>query len=174
MNLPEVTLESLRARITKIFPAQIRACLEQLDDEQLWWRPNEASNSVGNLVIHVSGSLNHYLNRAVGGFAYDRDRDAEFAERRHLPKAEVLAIFNDMVSKAEQTFAALTPERLGDPSPEPKLYNFVLEDLLNVAVHLSNHTGQIVWITKMLREGGVDEVWIRTYRELGGWKRREA
>ena len=170
----DILIDALRTRIAAVFPAQIRASLEPLSDEQLWWRPNESSNSVGNLVLHVSGSLNHYLNRAVGGFEYDRDRDAEFAERRHIPKAELLAIFDDMVSKAEQTFAALTPERLAEPSPEPKMYDVVLEDVINVAVHLSNHTGQIVWITKMLREGGVDEVWIRTYRELGGWKRRNA
>src|SRR4051794_26041832 len=97
-------LASLRTRITKVFPAQIRECLAQLDDEQIWWRPNESSNSVGNLVIHLAGSLNHYLNRAVGGFEYDRDRAAEFAERRHIPKDELLAIFDDMVAKADQTF----------------------------------------------------------------------
>ena len=108
--LPYV-LSSLHVRITKVFPAQVRECLAQLDDEQIWWRPNESSNSVGNLVIHLSGSLNHYLNRGIGGFEYDRDRAAEFAERRHIPKDELLAIFDDMVSKAEQTFDALTVDR---------------------------------------------------------------
>src|SRR5205823_8124238 len=96
--LPYV-LASLRARITKVFPAQIRECLAKLDDEQIWWRPNESSNSVGNLVIHLAGSLNHFLNRQLGGFDYDRDRAAEFAERRHIPKDELLATFDEMVSK---------------------------------------------------------------------------
>ncbi len=167
--LPYV-LSSLRVRITKVFPAQVRECLAQLDDEQIWWRPNESSNSVGNLVIHLSGSLNHYLNRGIGGFEYDRDRAAEFAERRHIPKEELLAIFDDMVTKAEQTFDALTIERLGDPSPEPKMYTLVVEDVLSVMSHIANHTGQILWITKMLKDGALDEVWMKTHKRLGGWK----
>jgi uncharacterized damage-inducible protein DinB len=167
--LPYV-LASLRTRITKVFPAQIRECLAKLDDEQIWWRPNETSNSIGNLVIHLTGSLNHYLNRAIGGIDYNRDRAAEFAERRHIPKDELLAAFDDMVSKADQTFEALTVERLGDPSPEPKMYTLVVEDLISVMSHIANHTGQILWITKMLKDGALDEVWMKTHKHLGGWK----
>lgn len=168
-DIADHVLESLRARITAVFPAEIRQCVEMLDDEQLWWRPNESSNSVGNIVLHVSGSLNHYLNKLIGGFDYNRDRAAEFAERRHLPKAELLSIFDDMVAKAEQTFNALTPARLGVPSPEPKMYKVVVQDLIGIATHLANHAGQVLWITKMLREGAVDEVWMRTHKNLGGW-----
>lgn len=172
-ELASLTIDSLRARITRIFPAQIRQCLEQLDDEQIWWRPNEPSNSIGNLVLHLTGSLNHYLNRNVGGVEYDRNREAEFAERRHMPKAELLALFDDMVAKAEKTFDGLTPERLMQPSPEPKMSQYVIQDLLNVGVHISTHTGQILWITKMLREGALDEVWMHTHKRLGGWIPRE-
>ncbi|SRR6266852_723074 len=173
----ELVLTSLRARITGIFPAQIRTCIEQLDDDQIWWRPNETSNSVGNLVLHLSGSLNHYLNFDIGGCEYHRDRAAEFAERRHVPKEELLAMFNDMVVKAEKTFEGVSVERLSSPSPEPKMYTLLVEDLLTIGIHVSNHTGQIIWITKMLREGAIDDVWIRTHKQLGGWpgrQRREA
>ena len=163
-------LTALRARVTKVMPAEVRDCVALLDDEQIWWRPNEQSNSVGNIILHVSGSLNHYLNRNIGGIDYDRDRAAEFAERRTIPKAELLAIFDDMVARAEQTFDALTLERLGDASPEPKMHASVMEDLINVAVHFSNHAGQIVWITKMLRGDAVDEVWIRAHKE-NVWRR---
>jgi hypothetical protein len=163
-------LASLRARVTKVFPAQIRECLARLDDEQIWWRPNESSNSVGNLVIHLSGSLNHYLNRAIGGIDYNRDRDAEFAERRHIPKGELLMIFDDMVANAEKTFESVTIARLGDPSPEQKMYDVVIEDLIGIATHVASHTGQILWITKMLKDGSLHEVWMKTHKHLGGWK----
>jgi uncharacterized damage-inducible protein DinB len=170
-DVQQVALDALRVRITRIFPEQIRGCLDQLTDEQIWWRPNEKANSVGNLVLHLAGSINHFLNRAVGGIDYQRDRPAEFAERGTIPKAQLRATFDDMVSKAERTFAGLTPESLAAPSPEGKLYTLVIEDLLTVAVHFSNHAGQIVWITKMLRESVVDDIWIRTHRELGGWRK---
>ena len=165
-------LAALRARITAVFPAQVRAALASLTDEQLWWRPNEKSNSIGNLVVHLTGSLNHYLNRNLGGLDYTRDRAAEFAERRMLPKSEVLARFDEMVANAERTFARLTPESLGEPSPEPDMHSIVFEDVINVAMHLATHTGQIVWIAKMLDEGAVDEVWIRSHRAEGAWKPR--
>ena len=171
-DISRITLEALRNRITRIFPAQVRAAVEGLTEDQLWWRPNESSNSIGNLVLHISGSLDHYLNRGLGEFQYDRDRDAEFAERRRIPKAEVMQRFDAMVARADKTFQKLTPTRLIEPSPEEKIYSIVFEDLLAVALHFANHTGQIVWIAKMFREGAIDDIWIRTHKELGGWKRR--
>jgi hypothetical protein len=167
----EIAFEALRVRITKVFPDQIRKALEPLTDEQLWWRPNEAANSIGNLVVHLTGSLNHFLNKDFGGLEFTRDREAEFKERRVIPKSEVLAAFDEMVSGAEKTFASLSPARLTDPSTEPKINRYVFEDLLNIALHLSNHAGQIVWIVKMLREGSVDEVWIKSHRSTGAWVR---
>lgn len=167
-------LASLRARITGVFPAQIREAVAKLTDDQLWWRPNEASNSVGNLILHLSGSLNHFLNRDFGGLAYERDRDHEFAERRQIPRAELMAIFDEMVANAEKTFDQITVERLGDPSPEPRMYEVAIEDLIAILAHIAGHGGQILWIAKMLSGGGLDDVWMRAHREQGGWRKREA
>ena len=169
-QVADVTLHALRVRITQVLPAQIRACLDKLSDEEIWWRPNEQSNSVGNLVLHLTGSLNHYLNRGLGGIEFNRDRDAEFAERRHIPRAELRDRFDDMVRKAEQTFTAITSERLAQPSVEPKMNRLVVEDLINIASHLATHAGQILWITKMFR-GGIDDIWIKTHKTLGAWRK---
>jgi len=169
-ELAAVALEALKARICRVFPAQIRAAVDSLDDEQIWWRPNETSNSVGNLLLHLSGSLNHYLNRQIGGLDYTRDRPAEFAERRHIPRAELMATFDAMVANSEKTFEGITPDRLAAASPEQKMYTLLVEDLIAVATHLSTHAGQIVWIAKMLKDGALDDVWIRTHKRLGGWK----
>jgi uncharacterized damage-inducible protein DinB len=166
----EVLLDALRTRITRVFPAQVRGAVESLTDEQIWWRPNEQSNSIGNIVLHLTGSLDHYLNRNFGGYDYNRDRAAEFAERRTIPKDELLQSFDAMVARAERTFDGLTPERLEDPSPEPAMHSVVLQDLVNILGHIANHAGQVVWIAKMLRGDAVDEIWIRTHRQLGAWK----
>jgi hypothetical protein len=166
-----IALTALRTRITRVFPAQVRTAVANLSDEQIWWRPNESSNSIGNLIVHLSGSLNHYLNRNIGGIAYERDRPAEFAERRVIPKDELLAMFDDMVARAERTFEGLTVDRLAEASPEPAMHEIVLEDLINVAVHLATHAGQIVWIAKMQSEGAVREVWIKSHRNEGAWKK---
>jgi hypothetical protein len=168
----EIAFNAFRTRITGVFPAQIRAAVEKLTDEQVWWRPNEASNSIGNIVLHLTGSLNHFLNRNLGGLDYTRDRAAEFSERRAIPKTELMALFDGMVANAEKTFGSLTPERMNDASPEPTMHSIVFEDLLNVTAHLANHTGQIVWIAKTFDGGALDEVWMRSHRSQGAWKKK--
>ncbi len=166
------TLEAIRVRITQVLPAQVRTAVEKLDEEQIWWRPNEKSNSVGNLVLHLSGSLNLYLNRNIGGFDYKRDRDAEFAERGPIPKEKLLKIFDNMVTKAEETLSKLSADRLAGPSSDPERNILLIDDLVSILTHISTHTGQILWITKMLNEGALDEVWMRTHKRLGGWRQR--
>lgn len=168
-DLASQTLAALRIRITRVFPAQLRAALLALDDEQIWFRPNQSSNSIGNLVLHLNGSLDLYLNRNMGGIPFQRDRPGEFADRRLLPRAELLQAFDSMMERAEGTFDRLDGGSLSGPSPEPEKYQLLVEDLISVAVHLATHTGQIVWIAKMLREGAIDEAWIRSHREHGGW-----
>ena len=169
-DLASLTLEPIRARITQVLPTQVRAAVEKLSEEEMWWRPNEKSNSVGNLVLHISGSLNLYLNNNMGGITYERDRPGEFAARGPMPKREVMAIFEDMVAKAEQTFKKMRPEQLAGPSSEPDKYDALVQDLIGIVTHVANHTGQILWITKMLEEGSLDEVWIRAHKHQGGWK----
>ncbi|MEO8381299.1 MAG: DUF1572 family protein [Acidobacteriota bacterium] len=166
----DLALNALRTRITRVFPAQIRAAMEPLTEEQIWWRPNEASNSIGNIVLHLTGSLDHFLNRNIGGFAFERNRPAEFAERTAIPKSELLAAFDAMVARGAESFDRLTPERLEDPSPETKMHTIVFEDLMNILAHLANHTGQVVWISKMLSGGAIDEVWVHAHRDFGAWK----
>src|SRR5438552_11097190 len=117
-ELAAPTLEAIRVRVTQVLPAQVRTAVEKLAEEQIWWRPNEKSNSIGNLVLHLSGSLNHYLNRNIGGTTYERDRDAEFSQRGPMDRATLMGIFDEMVATAEKTFDKLTPERLAGPSSE--------------------------------------------------------
>ena len=169
-DISSFALEALRIRVTRVLPAQIRSCIEQLSEEQLWWKPNEQSNSVGNLVLHVCGAVLHFLCRGVGKLEYERDRAAEFAESSAVTKTQLLAKFDEMVKKAEQTFDETEASRLSEPSTEPDYYSVVFEDLFGIAIHLATHTGQIVYVTKMLKEGSVNDLWAQTHRELGAWK----
>jgi hypothetical protein len=168
----DIVLAALRTRITGVFPDQIRVAIAPLTDEQLWWRPNESSNSIANLMLHLTGSLNTFLNRNLGGLDYTRDREAEFAERRMMPKAEVLALFDEMTANAVRTFDGLTPEGLSAPSPEQAMVSFVVEDLVNILAHIAAHTGQILWIAKMLTDGSLGDVWMKSHRAQGAWKKR--
>jgi uncharacterized damage-inducible protein DinB len=168
LSLDEVALEALRGRITRILPAQIRACVEELDEEQLWWRPNERANSVGNLVLHLSGSMRHYLSRGVGGLEYERDRPAEFRERGPLPKQQLLSTFDETIAQATSVLESFDAARLLEPTDEPDYYPRIFDQIFGVAMHLATHAGQIIFVTKMLKEGSLDELWIRTHRSDRG------
>jgi uncharacterized damage-inducible protein DinB len=163
-DLSKTALDALRSRITRILPAQIRACVEELSEDQLWWRPNEQANSVGNLVLHVSGSLRHYLSDRVGGMQYLRNRPAEFAERGPVPKQQLLATFDETIRQAAQVLDSFDANRFLDTTDEPDYVPTVFDLIFNISIHLATHAGQIVYVTKALKEGSLDELWIRTHK----------
>lgn len=162
-TLDRVALEALRSRIVRILPAQIKSCVEELNDEQIWWRPNEQANSVGNLVLHLSGSMRHYLSRSVGGIDYNRDRPAEFSERGPLPREQLLAIFGETIDQAANVLGSFDTARFLDATEEQNYVPTLFDLIYNISIHIATHAGQIVYVTKMLKEGSVDELWIRAH-----------
>ena len=160
-----VVFETIRKRITMIYTEQIFACVEVLCEELFWWRPNESSNSIGNLLLHLSGSLRHYLSRTVGGIRYERDRAAEFRSREHLAKEEVLTVFRETIDQAGQVLDAFDLARLLEPTPEPAYNPTFFHLFYTVSLHMATHAGQIIFITKMLKEGCLDEIYIRSHRQ---------
>src|SRR5438132_518519 len=81
---------------------RIRHCMGQLTDEQVWWRPAEGMNSVGNLLLHLAGNVRQWIIGGLGSVPDSRDRPAEFAERRHVPKAELWAQLEAAVKEARE------------------------------------------------------------------------
>src|ERR1051325_2827445 len=73
------------------FLPRLVQCLDQFPEADLWWRPNDASNSVGNLILHLAGNLRQWIVEGLGGIPTHRNRDAEFAARGSLAKHELIA-----------------------------------------------------------------------------------
>lgn len=165
IKLEDVILEALRKRITRVLPSQVRACLKELNEEQIWWRPNEESNSVGNLILHICGSTRHYLGRGIGGIQYERNRPAEFSARGPLPKQQLLSLFDETVRQATLVLDSFDTARFLDQTDEPDYYATVLDQIFGVAVHFATHTGQIIHITKVLKPAAVDELWLRAHKK---------
>ena len=149
-------------RMVKELPPQIRECLGILDDAQIWWRANGTSNSVGNLVIHLCGSTHHFLGRGVGGTDYVRDRDKEFAEQGPIPKPALSVLLDGTGGESDRILSGLAPERLLEPCRNIETDMPVMTCLLRMSHHWAYHTGQIVFTTKMLREGSVTDLFRRT------------
>jgi hypothetical protein len=144
-------VSEVRQRLVTAMPAQVRTAVEGLTDEQVWWRPNDASNSIGNLVLHVCGSTRHFLGRGVGGSDYVRDRPAEFAARGPIPRAELLRLLDDTVAEVAGVLETLDPRRLMETSDRAGEPFTVLTLLLRVSHHWAVHSGQILYAAKAIR-----------------------
>lgn len=158
-------IEEARFRIVEGFPEQIRAAMLSMGEEELWRRPSPKGNSVGHLVLHLIGSTRLFLGRAVGGSDFVRDRPGEFSFEGTLPRAELLRRLEEALGEAQAVFASLSPERLQQTTQRaPGGPYSVLALILRVSHHWAVHTGQIVYAAKCLREGAIDELWMKTMK----------
>src|SRR5512139_231044 len=107
-DVAQAFLRFSRLKLEKEFWPRLRTCVESLTDEQVWWRPNEASNSIGNLLLHLNGNVRQWLLVSFQGVADTRDRPVEFAERTRLNSAELLQQLGDTVQQALGVISRLT------------------------------------------------------------------
>jgi uncharacterized damage-inducible protein DinB len=123
-----------------------------LTTDEIWRKPFAHGNSVGHLLLHLTGNLNYYIGARVAGTGYLRDREREFREPQPKPKEELLAAFDrtlDMVVATirEQTEADWLKEYSAEREPEAKeRFNIFLRS----AGHAYHHVGQIVYLAREL------------------------
>jgi uncharacterized damage-inducible protein DinB len=129
---------------------KIERCLEQLSDEQLWWQPNQASNSIGILVLHLSGNARQWIVAGVGGATDTRTRDAEFSPSQPISRDELLALLRSTVAQVEAVLNTLSEDKLLEQRLIQGVQVNVLRAVFHVVEHFSMHTGQIIWLTKLL------------------------
>jgi uncharacterized damage-inducible protein DinB len=141
---------SRRTLMDEYWP-RMRACVESLSDEQVWWRPNEASNSIGNLLLHLNGNVRQWLVTSFSGVDDARDRPAEFAEREVIPTAELVRQLDATLQEASAVLSRLTQSDLvrilhiqGDGVSG-------LHAVYHVVEHFGMHYGQVLYITKLVR-----------------------
>jgi uncharacterized damage-inducible protein DinB len=139
-----------RYHLVKDFLPKIESCLEQLSDEQVWWRPNEASNSIGNLILHLCGNARQWIVAGIGGAADGRSRDAEFAQREMIPRADLHSLLQRTLNDVDLTLERYDLDKLLDRRTIQGTDPTALEAILHVVEHFSMHTGQIILLTKLL------------------------
>src|ERR1700704_1005964 len=127
---------------------KIERCLEHLTDDDVWWRPNDASNSIGNLLLHLRGNVGQWIVGGVGGQAHERRRQQEFDERTHVPAEELLTKLRAVVEEAAKVIVGLDADALLSRRRIQDYDVTVLEAIYHVVEHFSMHTGQIILLTK--------------------------
>ena len=130
--------------------ARISDCLGKLTDDQIWMRNTENENAIGNLVLHLCGNLRQWIACGVAGHPDLRDRDAEFAARGGLAGAQLRERLNATVRETAAIIRICPLPRLTERLTIQKYDVTVFEAIYHVVAHFSEHTGQVLFATKLL------------------------
>lgn len=131
---------------------KLESCLNTLTDEQVWWRANQESNSIGNLCLHLAGNARQWIVSGLGGELDARARQDEFDERTTVPRSELLSSLRETLKDVDTVLARFDLERCLDQYEIQGTRVTALEAIFHVTEHFSMHTGQIILLTKMLTQ----------------------
>ena len=129
--------------------SRIEDCVGRLNHEQIWTRNADNLNSVGNLVLHLCGNVRQWIGFGIGELADQRDRDGEFAARGGLEPAELIERARQTVSDAIGIIGNFDGARLLEKVTIQNHEVTKMEAIYQVVEHFAQHTGQIMFITKM-------------------------
>jgi uncharacterized damage-inducible protein DinB len=128
---------------------EVRGLVQPLSDQQLWAKPTDPGNSVGHLILHLSGNLNHFVGATLGGTGYVRDRNREFTEGRPPARQDLMKGLDDAVAMFRRVVGGLDEKRLSAPHPDDKSRT-VYRTLVRLVAHFALHRGQMSYIVRML------------------------
>jgi uncharacterized damage-inducible protein DinB len=131
---------------------QVHRWVDPLTTEQIWMRPYPYGNSVGHLLLHLTGNLNYYIGAQIAGMGYTRHRDVEFADAQKRPKERVLADFDRAIDMVAQTIRRQSPEDWTKPysgEREPFAKDRFTA-VFRCAAHAYHHVGQLLYLSKEL------------------------
>lgn len=149
--------------LTVEYRTKLHAAVHAIPAERLWLRPNEGSNSVANLLLHLAGNLRQWIVSGVGGSPDARHRSAEFEARDGGSASELLAQLDATVDEAVAVIRSLDAEALARPITVQGRDVTVLEAVYHVCEHFALHLGQIIFVAKQLAPGA-----IKFYEDAGG------
>ena len=149
-DLGEAFIARSRYHFAEDFLPKVQRCLEKLTDEQIWWRPNDESNSIGNLILHLCGNARQWIVCGVGDAPDARNRDAEFAQRDIVPRGELRSLLETTIADVDSTLATFEAQCLLETRTIQGVEGSALDAILHVVEHFSMHTGQIIMLTKMM------------------------
>jgi uncharacterized damage-inducible protein DinB len=145
-------IQQARDLLQKEYVPKIECCLERLTDEQIWWRANSQTNSIGNLLLHLCGNARQWIVCGLGGEADNRERQAEFDDRRVISREELATGLRTTLNDVDQALARFDVNRLLDRFQIQGTEVTALTAIFHVTEHFSMHTGQVIQLTKMLAD----------------------
>jgi hypothetical protein len=129
---------------------RIKHCLNQLSDQQVWWRQSESMNSIGNLILHLCGNLRQWMGSGLGGAPDVRDRPKEFSERGPIARGELLRRLDEVVGQAEQALKQTSAAELLRHRVIQGYNVTGLGAIFSSIPHFRGHTQEIIHSTRSL------------------------
>ena len=151
-TFPRFFIDESRRYLSEEYLPKIRRCLVGLSDEDIWWRPNEKSNSIGNLILHLAGNARQWIVAGVGGADDVRKRQEEFDCEGGLEAKHLLGELEEALREVDDVLARLPSSRLGEELEIQGLPTTGLGAIFHVVEHFSYHTGQIIYVTKLVKD----------------------
>jgi uncharacterized damage-inducible protein DinB len=142
-------VELSRKYLRDDYLGRLRKAVAELPEEDLWWRPNEASNSAGNLLLHLAGNARQWIVSGVGRQPDVRQREAEFAASSGPSREQLLVQLEEALGEVDDVLARLQPSDLAERRTIQGMDVTVLEAVYHVVEHFSMHAGQILYIVKL-------------------------
>lgn len=134
---------------------RVDCCLALLSDTQIWSRTAEYENSIGNLVLHLSGNVLQWILAGIGDDTDARHRDREFSARGGITGTDLREHLQESVNRAASTIEKLNVDRLSSRVVIGGDVLSALDAIYHVVEHFSMHTGQIIFMTKRMTEGAL-------------------
>ncbi len=148
-DLPRVAREEF-ARYFRHLAARVEKAATAITEDQLWVKPFPFGNSMGHLVLHLTGNLNHYVGALVAGTGYVRDREYEFVDPVTYPRRELLARFHETVDMVIRTIESQDEAGFATTVEAQEPIRTRLGLFLVCAAHLNNHIGQMSYLVQAL------------------------
>ena len=131
----------------------VEIAIGKITDDQVWKRPNDNSNSIGNLILHLCGNMTQYVMASLGEQEDHRNRDAEFDCINGLSKVELISKLYETVTNVKSTIENVSEGQL---LKKRNVQGFTFSGMgcvIHAVEHYSYHTGQIAfWVKQMVDE----------------------
>jgi len=128
----------------------VRELAQPLTEQELWTKPVKPGNSVGHLVLRLTGNLNHFVGAQLGNTGYVREREREFTETQLPPKSQLLANLDDAVDLFRHVVNKLDADALTSPHPEAR-FGPVVRTLTHLVAHFALHRGQMSYLVRLVK-----------------------
>lgn len=155
-----------RYLLTDEYRTKLRKTLDALPADALWWRANDQSNSVGNLLLHLAGNVRQWIVSGVGGADDKRFRAGEFTANGGQSLDQLWATIDAAITDADAVIAKLDEASLARRLTIQGREVSVLDAVYHVVEHFALHLGQIILIAKLSAPGS-----IQFYKDEGGLAR---